>query len=330
MRSTASRSAPSGCCSARAPASLTVSTSPNFAAKWLVHRLGRFAEAHPGIDLRISATLHHVDFAREDVDLAVRHGDGQAAGLHVTRLCTEELLPVCSPKLLAGRQRPAQAVGPAQAHAAAPRRPERTGRSGSRRPAWQCRSVARTRAEPGQHGDRCRRRRPGRRARPHRARRLGSHQRTPGAPVRAAPCRSPRPTGSSAPRRRRRCRRSSRFATGCWPRPPRTTSGSSLKPSSSVAIIFVTRPAAPPWASRCLVHNTNAAAPIVRRSCTMSCCDVQLASIWHGSGRFRPYILLYVAAMVGACSQPADMTFGGKRTPIDLTQTEVELVEECR
>src|SRR3954468_20192969 len=55
---------------------LTVSTSPDFAAKWLVHRLGHFAEAHSGIDLRVSATLHHVDFAREDVDLAVRHGDG--------------------------------------------------------------------------------------------------------------------------------------------------------------------------------------------------------------------------------------------------------------
>ena len=48
---------------------LTVSTSPDFAAKWLVYRLGRFAEAHPGIDLRVSATLHHVDFADEDVDL---------------------------------------------------------------------------------------------------------------------------------------------------------------------------------------------------------------------------------------------------------------------
>jgi LysR family glycine cleavage system transcriptional activator len=82
---------------------LTVSTSPNFAAKWLVHRLGRFAEAHPGIDLRVSASLHHVDFAREDVDLAIRHGDGQAAGLHVTQLCAEELIPVCSPKLLSGR-----------------------------------------------------------------------------------------------------------------------------------------------------------------------------------------------------------------------------------
>src|SRR5438270_9938573 len=46
---------------------LTISTSPDFAAKWLVHRLGRFAEAHPDIDLRVSATMQHVDFAREDV-----------------------------------------------------------------------------------------------------------------------------------------------------------------------------------------------------------------------------------------------------------------------
>ena len=38
---------------------LTVSTSPDFAAKWLVYRLGRFAEAHPDIDLRVSATMHH-------------------------------------------------------------------------------------------------------------------------------------------------------------------------------------------------------------------------------------------------------------------------------
>src|ERR1700730_6045278 len=84
---------------------LTVSTSPDFAAKWLVHRLGRFAEAHPDIDLRVSATLHHVDFAREDVDLAVRHGDGSWPGLDVARLSTEQLFAVCSPKLLEGRQR---------------------------------------------------------------------------------------------------------------------------------------------------------------------------------------------------------------------------------
>jgi LysR family glycine cleavage system transcriptional activator len=84
---------------------LTVSTSPDFAAKWLVHRLGHFAESHPEIDLRVSATLHHVDFAREDVDLAIRHGDGNWPGLETTRLCTEELFAVCSPKLLARRAR---------------------------------------------------------------------------------------------------------------------------------------------------------------------------------------------------------------------------------
>src|SRR5882757_7775816 len=84
---------------------LTVSTSPDFAAKWLVHRLGRFAEAHPSINLRISATLHHVDFAREDVDLAVRHGDGSWAGLDVVRLSSEQLFAVCSPKLLSARHR---------------------------------------------------------------------------------------------------------------------------------------------------------------------------------------------------------------------------------
>src|ERR1700730_16806007 len=82
---------------------LTVTTSPNFAAKWLVHRLGRFVEAHPDIDLRVGASHRHIDFAREDVDMAIRHGDGEWPGLRVTRLCVEEIFPVCSPKLVQGR-----------------------------------------------------------------------------------------------------------------------------------------------------------------------------------------------------------------------------------
>jgi LysR family glycine cleavage system transcriptional activator len=82
---------------------LTVTTSPNFAAKWLVHRLGRFVEAHPDIDLRVGASHRHIDFAREDIDMAIRHGDGEWPGLSVTRLCVEEIFPVCSPKLVRGR-----------------------------------------------------------------------------------------------------------------------------------------------------------------------------------------------------------------------------------
>jgi len=84
---------------------LTVSTSPDFAAKRLVHRLGHFAEANTGIDLRVSAAMHHVDFAREEVDLAVRHGNGNWTGLDAVSLSAEELFVVCSPKLLSGRRR---------------------------------------------------------------------------------------------------------------------------------------------------------------------------------------------------------------------------------
>jgi LysR family transcriptional regulator, glycine cleavage system transcriptional activator len=78
---------------------LTVSVSPDFAAKFLVHRLGRFSDAHPEITLRISADMHHVDFAREDVDVAVRHGEGNWPGLDAVGLASEQLLAVCSPAL---------------------------------------------------------------------------------------------------------------------------------------------------------------------------------------------------------------------------------------
>src|SRR5260221_561901 len=47
----------------------------------------------------------HVDVAREDVDLAVRHGDGSWEGLHIERLSGEKLFPVCSPKYLVGPNR---------------------------------------------------------------------------------------------------------------------------------------------------------------------------------------------------------------------------------
>ena len=79
---------------------ITVSASPDFAAKWLVSRLGRLAGAYPEIELKISATMHHVDFAREDVDLAIRHGTGDWEGLEAVKLCSEELFPICSPALV--------------------------------------------------------------------------------------------------------------------------------------------------------------------------------------------------------------------------------------
>src|SRR5262245_32440837 len=81
---------------------LTVSVMPSFAAKFVVPRLGSFRRAHPDIDVRISASDRLVDFAREDVDVAVRYGRGNWPGLRVDRLVRENLFPVCSPKLRRG------------------------------------------------------------------------------------------------------------------------------------------------------------------------------------------------------------------------------------
>jgi LysR family glycine cleavage system transcriptional activator len=88
---------------------LTVSTSPDFGAKWLVHRLGQFSAAYPQIDLRVSSTARQIDLVAERVDLAIRHGGGDWAGLDAVPLCAERLVPVCSPKLIAGRNRVTQA-----------------------------------------------------------------------------------------------------------------------------------------------------------------------------------------------------------------------------
>ena len=81
---------------------LTVSVEPNFGAKWLVRRLDRFRERHPGIEIRLDATSRVIDFAREAVDLAIRYGDGNYPGLRCDVLFEDEVFPVCSPVLRDG------------------------------------------------------------------------------------------------------------------------------------------------------------------------------------------------------------------------------------
>jgi len=81
---------------------LTISTLPSFAARWLVPRLGRFREKHPEIDVRLDPDVELVDFAGDDVDVAIRYGRGDYPGLRSDRLLEEELFPVCSPALLTG------------------------------------------------------------------------------------------------------------------------------------------------------------------------------------------------------------------------------------
>ena len=79
---------------------LTVSVMPSFASAWLVPRLMRFKQAYPDIDLRVSANFDLVDFNRDDVDVALRWGQGEYPGIKSERFMTEDIFPVCSPKLL--------------------------------------------------------------------------------------------------------------------------------------------------------------------------------------------------------------------------------------
>lgn len=86
---------------------LVVSAPPVFAARWLVPRLDDFHTSHPDIELRLLATRRLVDFAVEDVDVALRFGAGPYPGLHAERLMTEVIVPVAVPALAAAIKRPA-------------------------------------------------------------------------------------------------------------------------------------------------------------------------------------------------------------------------------
>lgn len=83
---------------------LTVSTAPSFAAKWLVPRLGSFAQQYPEIDLRLAASTALVDFDRDHVDVAIRFGRGLYPRLAAYKLFGEALTPMLNRKML-GRRR---------------------------------------------------------------------------------------------------------------------------------------------------------------------------------------------------------------------------------
>ncbi len=85
---------------------LVVTTPPTFAARWLIPRLDDFHTRHPEVELRLLATRRLVDFAVEDVDLAVRFGSGNFAGLHAEKLMPEVIVPVAAPAVAAGIKAP--------------------------------------------------------------------------------------------------------------------------------------------------------------------------------------------------------------------------------
>lgn len=79
--------------------SLTVTAGPAFTAKWLAPRLYEFAQAHPEIELRFSASLRIMDFGRDAIDVAIRFGRDNDEDLYSLPLAEEWVAPVMTPTL---------------------------------------------------------------------------------------------------------------------------------------------------------------------------------------------------------------------------------------
>jgi LysR family glycine cleavage system transcriptional activator len=79
---------------------VAVTTFASLASLWLIPRLARFQAAHPGIDIRISASDALADADDPEVDLALRYCHPRNAPPGSTPLFDEILTPVASPALL--------------------------------------------------------------------------------------------------------------------------------------------------------------------------------------------------------------------------------------
>ncbi len=80
--------------------SIRVSLVQSLAVKWLVPRLGRFNELYPEISVWIQTSDDIVDFAIDEVDMAIRLGHGEWTEYHLDLLLREYVFPVASPDLL--------------------------------------------------------------------------------------------------------------------------------------------------------------------------------------------------------------------------------------
>jgi LysR family glycine cleavage system transcriptional activator len=77
---------------------VTLSMLPSVVTNWFAPRLGKFINTYPGIDVRVCASRGLVDFRKEDIDIAIRYGEGKWPGHQSELLATEAIFPVCTPE----------------------------------------------------------------------------------------------------------------------------------------------------------------------------------------------------------------------------------------
>jgi LysR family transcriptional regulator, glycine cleavage system transcriptional activator len=80
---------------------LTISTMQSLATNWLAPRIGVFQLSRPQLAVRIRTEDHYVDFAADDVDVAIRAALEPQRGLASHFLLRPAIQPVASPAFIA-------------------------------------------------------------------------------------------------------------------------------------------------------------------------------------------------------------------------------------
>ncbi|WP_324104958.1 LysR substrate-binding domain-containing protein [Noviherbaspirillum sp.] len=82
---------------------LELAVIPTFATRWLIPRLPDFYRQNPGITLNLTTRSEPFMFTDTPFDAAIHFGNPTWPGTVALNLFGEEITPVCSPSLVAGR-----------------------------------------------------------------------------------------------------------------------------------------------------------------------------------------------------------------------------------
>lgn len=82
------------------PDVLNVTVVESLSTRWLVPRLQFFQDQHPKIRVRLEPCNSVRDFKGTDIDLAIRFGEGNYAGLESRFLLKDRYVLVCHPRLI--------------------------------------------------------------------------------------------------------------------------------------------------------------------------------------------------------------------------------------
>lgn len=78
---------------------LSITTLTTLATQWLAPRLGAFQVANPGLAVKLDTSPTIFDLSRENLDIALRSGDGNWPGVECAFLMPSVFVPLCSPAL---------------------------------------------------------------------------------------------------------------------------------------------------------------------------------------------------------------------------------------